>query len=237
METKILQIFYGNDAIPYKDIERSVPFPNAGSGFQGASNTTKIRFYFDRLGDTNTTWTAISKLPNGKLGSKILENSFDTTLNENYCELELSSFYTQYKGDVLISLQGYQGGIQFSKDETTGIYTIVGTPTILTTASVKIYINYATQFIGSGEEENVDLQSIMSAMGGKLNIKDGILVLNTLPQASDYDNYENGQIIYVKDTNKFYKFTNGEPIEYIIFNPEGFVTVEQSDFTIPPEER
>lgn len=237
MESTILQVFYGNDALPYKDKARSVPFPNAGSGFQGASNSTKIRFYFDRIGDTNTTWTAITKLPNGKLGSKILENKYDSSIQENYAELELGSFYTQYKGDVFISLQGYQGGINFVQNPATGIYSISGTPTIIATGSIKISIRYAPQFVGSGEQQNVDLQSIMAAMGDKLNIIDGILVLNTLPQEEDYDNYTNGQIIYVKDVNKFYKFVDGEPVEYIIFNNQGFVSVEQSDFVIPPEDR
>ena len=52
METKIIQVFYDKDGYPFKDAERTVRFPIIGSGFQGASNTTKIRFYYGELGDS-----------------------------------------------------------------------------------------------------------------------------------------------------------------------------------------
>ena len=202
---KILNVFYGADNLPYKDKDRSVHFPIVGSAFQGASDTTEIHFYFDRIGEPNTSWVAVSKLPNGKIGSKVLNVAEDSELNENYAILQLSSFYTQYKGDLYISLQGYQNGATFEYDEDDNIYKIYGTPIIQATGSVKLSIAYATQFVGSGEEENTDLQSLLALLGTKLNIANGIVILSNIA-TSDLSSYSSGQIIYDKYTKQYYVY-------------------------------
>lgn len=202
---KILNVFYGADNLPYKDKERTVHFPIVGNAFQGASDTTEIRFYFDRIGEPNTSWVAVSKLPNGKIGSKVLQVEEDTTLDEEYALLKLSSFYTQYKGDLFISLQGYAGEVQVEYDEENELYVIKGTPTIQATGSVKLAINYATQFVGSGEETNADLQAILGLLGTKLNISSGIVVLADLAN-TDLSSYSNGQLIYDKATKSYYRY-------------------------------
>lgn len=172
MEIKILQVFYGKDGLPYKDKDRQVHFPITGTGFLGASNTTKIKFYYDELDNLDeTTWVAVSKLPNGKVGSRVLESYLDEELNEHYALLELDNYYTQYKGDVFISLQGYQGGVDFDYDEDNSQYEIHGTPTIAATGSIKFTINYANQFVGSGETDNINFQRILAALGTKLGMR------------------------------------------------------------------
>ena len=172
MEIKILQVFYGKDGLPYKDKNRQVHFPITGTGFLGASNTTKIKFYYDELNNLDeTTWVAVSKLPNGKVGSRVLESYLDEELNEHYALLELDNYYTQYKGDVFISLQGYQGGVDFDYDEESSQYEIHGTPTIAATGSIKFTINYANQFVGSGETDNINFQRILAALGTKLGMR------------------------------------------------------------------
>lgn len=210
MESKILQVFYGNDALPYKDQERTVHYPIVGNGFQGANNTTQIKFYFSSLGDSSVTWVAVSKLPNGKIGSKVLQTYNDSELGEPYALLELDSFYTQYKGDVFISLQGYQGGVQVTYDEDTELYEIHGTPTIQATGSVKFTNNYATQFVGSGEEENINFQRILAALGTKLGIRTYSEHVGELPSegspdifyvVNDDPNDPNLQNIYVWNEN------------------------------------
>lgn len=167
MEIKILQVFYGSDGLPYKDQERTVHFPIVGSGFQGASNTTKIRFYFQEIGNINVSYVAVSKLPNGKIGSKVLTTAYDSEVGEYYAEMTLDSYYFQYKGDVFISLQGYQGDIEVTYDDQEEIYEIKGTPTIKATGSIKMSVNYAPQFVGSGEEDNATLEDILSLVGTK----------------------------------------------------------------------
>lgn len=162
MKTKVLQVFYNENGLPFKDQERTVHFPVIGSGFMGASNTTQIKFYFKEIGDDAVKYVAVSKLPNGKVGSKVLENYYDSELDEPYALLELDSYYTQYKGDLFISLQGYQGGVQVNYDEDTELYEIEGTPTIQATGSIKFTNNYATQFVGSGEEQNITLQQLLA---------------------------------------------------------------------------
>ena len=188
MEIKILQVFYGKDGLPYKDKDRQVHFPIAGTGFLGASNTTQIKFYYDELDNLDeTTWVAVSKLPNGKLGSRVLESYLDSDLNEHYALLELDNYYTQYKGDVFISLQGYQGGVQIDFDEETQLYTINGTPTIAATGSVKFTINYANQFVGSGQADNVTLQRILADLGTKLGIRARSEHVDELPTVGESD--------------------------------------------------
>ena len=181
MEIKILQVFYDKNGLPYKDKERTVHYPITSGTFLGASNTTQIRFYYDQLDELNeSTFVAVSKLPNGKIGSKILETEYDSELEENYAVLNLSSFYTQYKGDVYISLQGYQGGVKVEQDEN-GIYQIYGTPTIQATGSIKLSIAYAPTFVGSGETENITLQRVLAELSTKLGIRQETLYVEELP--------------------------------------------------------
>ena len=210
MAYKILNVFYGADNLPYKDRERSVHFPIIGSAFQGASDTTEIHFYFDRIGEPNTAWVAVSKLPNGKIGSKVLDVAVDDELNENYAVFRLSSFHTQYKGDLYVSLQGYRGdaGFSYEYDEEQDLYVIHGTPTIQATGSVKLNIAYATQFVGSGEESNTDLQALLGLLGTKLNIANGVVVLEDI-ENTDLSSYEVGQLAFDKETKSYYEITNG----------------------------
>lgn len=202
MESKVLRVFYGNDCLPYKDSNRSVHFPIVGNAFQGANNSTEIRFYYERIGGDDTTWVAVTKLPNGKIGSKVLTSHLDSELNEYYAKLELSSFYTQYKGDVYISLQGYQGGVTVEEDD--DIYTITGTPTIRATGSIKLAINYATQFVGSGEEENVTLQELFGYLSNKLDINKGIVTVANISSA-DLSGYDVGQLFYCRTNKQYYE--------------------------------
>ena len=208
MESKVLRVFYGNDCLPYKDSNRSVHFPIVGNAFQGANNSTEIRFYYERIGGDDTTWVAVTKLPNGKIGSKVLTSHLDSELNEYYAKLELSSFYTQYKGDVYISLQGYQGGVVVSYDDEEELYTITGTPTIRATGSIKLAINYATQFVGSGEEENVTLQELFGYLSNKLDINKAIVTVANISSA-DITGYDNGQIFYCLHNKQYYQKTTG----------------------------
>lgn len=181
MKIKILQVFYDKTGLPYKDKERQVHYPITSGTFLGASNTTQIRFYYDQLDELNeSTFVAVSKLPNGKIGSEILESEYDSELQENYAILNLSSFYTQYKGDVYISLQGYQGGVKVEQDEN-GIYQIYGTPTIQATGSIKLSIAYAPTFIGSGQTENITLQRVLAELSTKLGIRQETLHVEELP--------------------------------------------------------
>lgn len=207
MESKVLQVFYGTDFLPYKDRELTIHFPIVGNAFQGSVNTNEIRFYIDRIGSTNATWVAVTKLPNGKIGSKVLQTYNDNDGNGYYAKLVLDSFYTQYKGDVYISLQGYQGGVEVSYDDETELYTIDGTPTIRATGSIKLTISYATQFVGSGEEENADLQSLAALIGTKLNIANGIVVA---PLSSvNVEDYEDGQLFYDLTSNQYWTIEDG----------------------------
>lgn len=159
---KIMNVFYGEDLLPYKDSERSVHYPIVGNSFLGASNTTEIHFYIDRIGDINDVWVANSKLPNGKLGNEILKGAYDEELDENYVILKLNTFYTQAKGDLYISLNAFIGGVVVEEND--GIYSMNGIPTIQATGSVKIAINYATPLANGDELSQITLQQILAAI-------------------------------------------------------------------------
>ena len=210
MESRIMQVFYGNDCLPYKDSARSVHYPIVGNSFVGANNTTQIRFYVRDIGGVNNvTWVAISKLPNGKIGNQVLSSvHLDTELNEYYVALDLSSYYTQVKGDVYISLNGYQGGVQVTQDQGTGIYSITGTPTIEATGSIKLSINYSTQ-LPLGQHFNIsDLQQILGAMSDKANVANTIQVITTIDTISA-DDYDDGQYFYDLSAKEYYYIDDG----------------------------
>ena len=211
MTTKTLSIFYGVDNLPYKDNAREIHFPLVGNTFNGANNVTNIRFYVDRIGGTeNVTWLVVSKLPNGQIGNEVLNSNnavYDEELGEHYIELSLSSYYTTLKGDVYLSLNGYQGGVEVEQDEDTGIYSIYGTPTIQATGVVKIGINYAPQVIPGSHFNTSDLQQILGALSEKANISNVILVFDTLP--SDLSGYNDGQLFYIKTLKEYYHKSYG----------------------------
>ena len=212
MQSKIMQVFYGNDCLPYKDKERQVHYPITGSAFLGASNTTEIRFYIERIGNEDDTWVANSKLPNGKMGNKILQTYFDSEVGEYYAKLQLSSFYTQAKGDVYISLNGFSGSIDIDYDDGNDIYTINGVPTIQATGCVKLAINYATPLIDGEDIEAITLAQVLDEVGNKVSKNSGhyLKIVNDIDDINDgtYDDYLTGNdIVYDKTTKTFYKLS------------------------------
>lgn len=215
MQTKIMNVFYGNDCLPYKDQERAVHYPIVGSSFEGASQTTEIRFYIDEIGGKDATWVAVAKLPNGEIGSKIL-STYQGTNGEYYAKLVLDTFFTQYKGDVYVSLQGYDGGVELNYDEETEIYTIVGTPVIQATGSVKLAINYAPQIVDGDEQEGITVQEALAVVATKLGKDSGkyLKVVTNISQinSSTYAGYlGNNDIVYSIEDKTFYKLTGTHP--------------------------
>lgn len=215
MNIKTMLVFYGEDNLPYKDKERQTHYPVSGSDFMGASNTTEIRFYIDRIGDSSTTWVANAKLPNGKTGYKVLTAYHDSEINENYVLLPLDNFYTQAKGDIYISLGGYAGGVEIVEDEETGIYSLVGTPTIQATGTVKLAINYTTLYTG-GTEQGIDIQQLIALLGQKIN-KNAEQYFRVVDTYEDINSAENrdflvsGALVMTADTGDIYLLSGSYP--------------------------
>ena len=218
MESKIMQVFYGTDCLPYKDKERTVHYPIIGNVFTGANNTTQIRFYCDRIGGDSAQWVAATQRPTGKAGYELLTTKvYDDEVGEYYFALNLNSWYTQYKGDIYISLHGYVGGVLIEQDEDTGIYEISGTPTIQTTGAIKIAINYAPQVLPVAEIPLDTLQDILGAISEKIDTPNAIYVAPNVVSLSMSD-YENGQVFYDKSTELFYINDNGTLKYYSLDN-------------------
>ena len=224
MESRIMQVFYGNDCLPYKDSARSVHYPIVGNSFIGASGTTQIRFYVRDIGGVNNvSWVAISKLPNGQIGNQVLSTiALDSELNEYYVALDLGSYYTQLKGDVYISLNGYQGGIQVEQDAETGIYTINGTPIIEATGSIKLAINYAPQLPLGHHFQIDDLQQILGLMSEKANIINTVQVVADISQ-EDLSGYDDDQLFYDIQTKRYYKKTTESPYYVLVEDNSGIL--------------
>lgn len=211
MSSNIMKVYYGVDRLPYKDSARSVHYPIVGQEFKGASDITEIRFYVDRIGGTeNTLWVANTKLPNGNIGYKKLEATRDSEIGEYYVSLSLSQFYTQYKGDVYISLNGYQGGVELHEEED-GNYTLVGNPIMSATGSIKLTVAYSVQPLPSDIYEYISLDDILAYISG-------------LPTQ---EFIQNRSVPRVQITNTQY---NNTPIADII-SEYGFIATEFEPYT------
>lgn len=233
MLSKEMLVFYGEDCLPYKDSERQVHYPIVGNSFLGASNTTRIKFYIDKIGSTDDTWVANAKLPNGKMGSKILTTGTDE--NGGYALLELSSFYTQAKGDIYISLNGFYGQVQINETEE-DVYEIEGIPTIQATGAVKIAINYATPLTGSDEVEEITLAQVLDEVGTKLdrNSQNYVKSVNENDYSFDSTRLNKGDLVITRDTKEFAKINNNEELEHTSLGVEG-LRVHGEQFEIYPE--
>ena len=193
MESKIINIYFDQNAYPFKDKERSVIYPITGSAFVGFSATQKIRFFVDRIGCVlDTTWVATTKLPNGQLIYELLQTTdYDDEIGEYFVELTLTQPYSALKGDISIGLSGYQGGVEVQEDEDTGIYTIVGTPTIQTSAVIKFNINYAPSTLPKQTLGFTDLQQILAYLSNFMQQDESIVVIENT--SVDLSGFEDGQ--------------------------------------------
>lgn len=203
---RVMKVFYGTDSLPYKDKELQVHYPIVGNAFSGASNTTEIRFYLPSEWQ-GATFVANTILPNGTKGSKLLETSSDD--DGVYAYLLLTQWYTQYKGDLYISIQGYSGEINYVQDPETEIYTIYGTPTIVATGVIKLSIQFSTPFVGGEDETEMELIQRLLSIVANANAM-GIFVVANISTA-DLSDYEVGKIIYDNATKQFYKKTSTSP--------------------------
>ena len=219
MESKIINIYFDQNAYPFKDKERSVIYPITGSAFVGFSGTQKIRFFVDRIGGVlDTTWVATTKLPNGQLIYELLQTTdYDDEIGEYYVELTLTQPYSALKGDISIGLSGYQGGVEVQEDEDTGIYTIVGTPTIQTSAVIKFNINYTPSTLPKQTLGFTDLQQVLAYMSNFMQQDESIVVIENT--SVDVSGFEDGQVFYNKDDQLFYTLDNGS----LIADKNGYV--------------
>ena len=207
MAERVIKVFYNGECLPFKDKERVVHYPVAqGHIFMGASNTTEIRFYCDQIGGGNSQWIVIGKLPNGKRGFYILGDYLEDE-DGGYYSFHLSQFFTQYKGDLYLSLGGYNGNlVQLNQEEE---YELTGNTLIETTGSIRLTIEYSTPINGSYDEIDT-WQEFLGALGNKADTYHTII---TYSQKSFMDNaidsYDNGQYFYCQDTQTIYRKIGG----------------------------
>lgn len=168
----IMNVYYGSDNLPYKDSARTVHYPIVGNSFTGASLVDEIRFYIDRIGSVaENTFVAIAKRADGKKGYKILESETDETINESYVSLQLSQWFTAKQGDLYISLNVYQGGVETEIDPETNLNILSGIPIIQATGSIKLSINYTPMMNENyGEVPTISVQEALGLITNKADI-------------------------------------------------------------------
>ena len=207
MVVKTLQVFYGADLLPYKDQERKIHFPIIGPAFQGSSQANEIKFYIDYIGGSSLQWVACAKLPNGKIGFKILDTISDDY--GTYALLTLDKWFTQVKGDLYISLKGYDGGVQLEYDSETELYSIDGEEVIQSTGSIKMTIQYATPIVEGEDFGDITIQELLALVSTKVGKSENVY-LKVVSSISDintstYEGYLNGgDIVYSKNENAAY---------------------------------
>lgn len=214
MESKMI-VYYGTDLLPYKDKELQVHYPIVGSAFQGASQTTCIRFYITNIiRQDSDIWLVVAKLPNGQVGYTRVEVVEEN--GESYFDFYLTRWHTQYKGDLYLNLQCYDGGVDFEYDDETELYLPSGVPVVQVSGSVKLAINYATGIIDNGDLQEHTLQEILAYISNKLDrdsnkyikVITSITQLNTLA----YKDYiKSGDIVFSKANNTFYLVSGEYP--------------------------
>lgn len=205
--SKIMRVYYDNAGLPYKDSALSTLYPIVGSEFTGANNTTEIHFYTENMGQA--TWVANCLLPNGDKLNRLLVQGVDND-GYTYQSLPLDRQLTNFKGHLKIGLNGYAGNISIDEEELeeNDLVVISGTPTIIATGIIDIAMNYSPIVIPISELEPNEYQELLALIGTKLNISNGILVLNDISLSSASD-YNNGQLVYDKETKLFYIVNNG----------------------------
>ena len=197
---KVINVFYDTQGYPFKDKELTTRFPIVGSAFQGADNTTEIRFYVDEL-SANRQWAVFGKLPNGKKGFKVLTESVLDEDEDRYYPFMLSQFFTQYKGDLYLSLGGYYGNIvELNEEQEYELQQVSGEMT----GAIKLNIAYSVQMEGSDYDE---LPQWLQALASKLDTNKGIVVIpNTSASVSGY---QEDQLFYSKADQMLYKLVSG----------------------------
>lgn len=218
MGSRIINIYYGEDCLPYKDSERTVHYPITGSSFAGSSNVNELHFYTRDIGGVNNlSWVAIVKLPNGKILYQLLTDiHLDSEINEYYVSFNLSQFYTQLKGDIYISLNGCLGQVEIETDDETNISTIQGeidSRTVVATGAVKFTINYAPQRPIGYSFDLDQYQTIIQALANKTNIISTFQIVADI-STETLTNYEDGQVFYDIATKRFYKKSENTYVDY-----------------------
>lgn len=214
--SKIMNVFYGADTLPYKDKECTVHFPIIGQTFAGSSLVDTIKFYVGKIGGIiGIEWLAVVKRADGSLAYQELESNSDT--NGSYVTLPLASYYTEKKGDLYITLNGYQGGVTVTQDED-NIWHIAGTPIVQVAGAVKLTIAYAPVLPqDAGALETISVQEALGLVASKLD-KDSpyFMKVVSVSNINDintgiYGQYlQNGDIFYEKNRRTFYKIVSGE---------------------------
>lgn len=214
--SKIMNVFYGTDTLPYKDKECQVHFPIIGQTFAGSSLVDSIKFYVGNIGGiADIEWLAIVKRADGSLAYQLLEASSDS--DGVFVTLPLASYYTEKKGDLYITLNGYQGGVTVSQDEE-DVWHVFGTPIVQVAGAVKLTIAYAPVLPqNTGALETITVQAALGLVSSKLD-KNSPYYMKVVSVSSIndintgiYGQYlQNGDIFYEKNGKKFYKIISGE---------------------------
>lgn len=202
----IMSIYYGANKKPYKDQDRQINYPIVGADtYIGENNTTRVRFFVDRIGGAQYTWLATIKKPDGSICFQILDGA---TLSDGYVDLDLADIYLDQQGAVYIGLTGYTSNdVSITQHDDT--YIVNGNPQRICTGTVKIMVNYAPQILNIGTDISYSqYQQILAQLSKKLGLGQAIVFYGDITDIQSIEiqtsDLSNGQIAYDETTKWFY---------------------------------
>lgn len=108
---------------------------------------------------------------------------------------------------------------------------------IIASGQVQLPIERSDYFDNPETVTYAQYNALLELIATKLNIANGISV-HASREAINPVLYGEGQIFFTKDNTRFYIKDEGILREYDIFNPENeFVSTEENEYVIPPEDR
>lgn len=194
---------------------------------QGNNNVNHI--FLGIIGKNHSEWsaTAYFELPNGdaELLTAAQANEVIDGVKYYGWSISLSAAVTIYEGEVSFSISI----VNLQND-------------VLNTYNGKLVINPAgiipDETMISVSQYEALLRYVLSATQNKSEIRNVIFVFDDSSIPESFTRFQDGQVFFNESSSKFYKLVNGSLVEYVIFNPDDkFVTTEDTEYVIPPEDR
>ena len=194
---------------------------------QGNNNVNHI--FLGIIGKNHADWsaTAYFELPSGDAELLTASQATEVIDGTRYYgwSVTLSAAITIYEGIVLftISILNLQGDV-------------------LNTYNGKLVINPAgiipDETMISVSQYEALLRYVLGATQNKAELQNVIFVFDDESVPESLARFQDGQVFFNESNNKFYKLVNGSLVEYVIFNPDNtYLTVESTEYVIPPEDR
>jgi hypothetical protein len=205
---KYINVYYNKgDRKPY-DVNGK-PIAYLGQDYVGANEATIIRFY---IGDNTGVTQAVADVKRADGEKAFLLMSPITVGTQVFYELPLTDWHTAKVGKLVVAFKGYNGAITIVD----GLIQ-ANNLRVIVSDIFNIDIGYSPNSVEETPPFNPnDMSAIIAALSAKLNVADGINVVQALP--TPIDNSLNGRWYLVKSGSpesigKLFVFNNNSAVE------------------------